>query len=576
MPLFSCLWDLFSGGSSTAKPGPPVSYRFAQLTDVHIEPFYNPERGHLKGGVCRVPEAFNKSRCIPFEVEPEADAYPLGRLNCDPPVALLRSILEHMERVARTDKPDFVLFTGDIPSHQLSCQFHQARTIELVIEMMAKGVKSVAPQLYPVMGNNDYFPNYNVSLEPNSPWQQFVASLYGREGVLSGEQLTSFARGGYYSATPRDGLKLIVLNTVVWSQKVLDWNGAPKKHVKHHPDISEAGLYRGADAPMPGADSSAWVWDQDVASKKLFVDCDARPADPYGQLKWARKELHHARSAGQRVIVAGHVPPGNKVGSNNFCPRHLNDFRSLVQDFADIIEVQLYGDHSNDEFRMVWDDGPRPRAVSSVLVSAGVTPRKHCNPSWRMFEVSEDHQVSDFSQYFLRLADTDIELNMDRRWKKLHRLGRDEEVSWKFWQKQYSFREQYGVGLDPEELEELWKTLQTDPNLLRTYVGHMFSQTVGSYDYFDYICDMRYLDASENDACSALGALLEPKERQEFAQPLALLEPPSQAQAARAEMGNLPAALGASLALNALLAVAFLWMARRRRWSEPASYVALP
>ena len=28
-----------------------------------------------------------------------------------------------------------------------------------------------------------------MSLEPNSPWQQFVASLYGREGVLSGEHL---------------------------------------------------------------------------------------------------------------------------------------------------------------------------------------------------------------------------------------------------------------------------------------------------------------------------------------------------------------------------------------------------
>ena len=32
-------------------------------------------------------------------------------------------------------------------------------------------------------------------------------------------------------------------------------------------------------------------------------------------------------------------------------------------------------------------------------------------------------QVSDFTQYFLRLADTDIELNLDKRWKKLHRLG---------------------------------------------------------------------------------------------------------------------------------------------------------
>ena len=66
-------------------------------------------------------------------------------------------------------------------------------------------------------------------------------------------------------------------------------------------------------------------------------------------------------------------------------PCHTKD---LTRDFADIIEVQLYGDHSNDEFRMIWDkneDGSA-EAVSAVLVSAGVTPRKHCNPSWRLFE----------------------------------------------------------------------------------------------------------------------------------------------------------------------------------------------
>lgn len=38
-------------------------------------------------------------RGIPFQVEPEASSYPLGRLNCDPPVALLRSIMEHMARI---------------------------------------------------------------------------------------------------------------------------------------------------------------------------------------------------------------------------------------------------------------------------------------------------------------------------------------------------------------------------------------------------------------------------------------------------------------------------------------------
>jgi len=41
-----------------------------------------------------------------------------------------------------------------------------------------------------------------------------------------------------------------------------------------------------------------------------------------------------------------------------------------------------------------------------------------------------------------------------------------------------------------------------NPKLLRAYLAHMFSQTVGSNDYFDYICDMRYLDASENEECS--------------------------------------------------------------------------
>lgn len=30
----------------------------------------------------------------------------------------------------------------------------------------------------------------------------------------------------------------------------------------------------------------------------------------------------------------------------------------------------------------------------------------------------------------------------------------------------------------------------------------MFSQTVGSNDYFDYICDMRYLSAEDNELCS--------------------------------------------------------------------------
>ena len=65
--------------------------------------------------------------------------------------------------------------------------------------------------------------------------------------------------------------KLLVLNTVVWSQKVLDWSGAKKRHVTHHKTIADESLYNGPDAPLPGADTSGWTWDEDAVEKKAFI-----------------------------------------------------------------------------------------------------------------------------------------------------------------------------------------------------------------------------------------------------------------------------------------------------------------
>ena len=50
----------------------------------------------------------------------------------------------------------------------------------------------------------------------------------------------------------------------------------------------------------------------------------------------------------------------------------------------------------------------------------------------------------------------------------------------------------------------------------------MFSQTVGSNDYFDYICDMRYLGADDNEQCSATW-MLEIRELQDAVRVLRLL-----------------------------------------------------
>jgi len=487
-----------------------IAYRFVQITDIHMEPFYNPDRGHAKGSVCRRPEAFNKSQCVPFKIEPEALMYPFGRLNCDGPHALIRSLFSHIRREVEEKAegmPVFGIFTGDLPSHQLSCQRNQAHTMEFVIAHMAAKLKPVLRRIYPAMGNNDYFPNYNISLEPNNPWQEFIASKYARHGLLIGPELETFRRGGYYSTRPHQGLRLLVVNSVAWSVKMLDWNHTAKKSVVMHPE-DDWETYRGPNAPLPEADVSGWKWDTDVADKTVMVPCSMRPRDPYGQLAWLRQELTGARSAGERVIIAGHVPPGNKVGDNNFCLQHVHELEEITREYQDLIEVQLYGDHSNDEFRMVWSDGPNAHAVSSVLVSAGVTPRKHCNPSWRLFEVCKHHHVHDFTQFYLPLTRTNLKWETNPEWIQLHLHGEDENLAWRFWKKQYSFREQYGVGLAPSDLEGLWRKMQTSPQLTETYLRNMFSQMVGVEDYFDYFCDMRYLEAEDNARCMQSGRLL--------------------------------------------------------------------
>eukprot|EP00442_Polarella_glacialis_P000367 CAMPEP_0115086134 /NCGR_PEP_ID=MMETSP0227-20121206/22383_1 /TAXON_ID=89957 /ORGANISM="Polarella glacialis, Strain CCMP 1383" /LENGTH=617 /DNA_ID=CAMNT_0002475491 /DNA_START=83 /DNA_END=1938 /DNA_ORIENTATION=- len=555
-----------------------IGYRFVQFTDIHMEPFYNPENGHAKGDVCRVSEAFNKSQCIPFRIEPEASIYPFGRLNCDAPHALVRSLFEHITRVgteAAKKGALFGIFTGDIPSHQLSCQRHQAHTIEFVISHMARNLKPVLGNIYPAMGNNDYFPNYNVSLEPNSPWQELVASMYEAHGLLEGSQVETFRRGGFYVATPVPGLKLLVLNTVAWSEKVLNWASTTKVEVVHIPEDDEA-TYSGPDAPLPRSETSGWTWNTDSADKKAMVPCENRPTDPYGQLAWMRAELAQARGAGERVIIAGHVPPGNKVGDNNLCAGHANDLQDISREYQDIIEVQLYGDHSNDEFRMVWSEAPRPHAVSSVLVSAGVTPRKHCNPSWRLFEVSKDHRVYDFTQFFLPLTATDMAWSTNPKWTELHLRGKDESLSWRFWKKQYSFRELYGVGLSPPELEGLWAKMQTDPELLKEYLKNMFSQTVGTQDYFDYMCDMRYLDDAENSLCAQRGQLLHGESLNLLKEGTWLIQD-SVGDSSSAESGyGLLCALIASCSLNLVLsgAILTLW-ARRFRARPDDSYVQI-
>ena len=51
------------------------------------------------------------------------------------------------------------------------------------------------------------------------------------------------------------------------------------------------------DHPISSLCPARWVtYIQFASPPRIFVSCDARPADPFGQLSWARTELEAARS----------------------------------------------------------------------------------------------------------------------------------------------------------------------------------------------------------------------------------------------------------------------------------------
>jgi hypothetical protein len=82
---------------------------------------------------------------------------------------------------------------------------------------------------------------------------------------------------------------------------------------------------------------------------KAFAKVD----DPCGQLAWLAAELHAARAASARVILAGHVPPVAIATSPSqagyyWWPDHQDKFLALMHEFSDVITTSLWGHAHHD------------------------------------------------------------------------------------------------------------------------------------------------------------------------------------------------------------------------------------
>ncbi|KAK7906703.1 hypothetical protein WMY93_015315 [Mugilogobius chulae] len=271
--------------------------RMWHITDLHLDPTFHldPDPAHVcsssKGAAALAPG-------------------PFGDYLCDAPYRLLLSALDTLGRMVKED--DFVIWTGDSPPHVPPAEL----STDLVIQILANLTLTIQDklpkvQVFPAVGNHDYWPQDQMPDSPNdiysaaarlwSPWLQ--------EGALQ-----TFVKGGFYSQLLRPGLRIVSLNTI---------------------------LYYGPNAATLNS------------------------SDPAGQFQWLQGTLEGAERNQEQVYVIAHVPVGFLPFVRNTTAmrrEHNERLSAMFVRFSHVIKGQFYG-HTHRDSLMVLRDQSGPVAV---------------------------------------------------------------------------------------------------------------------------------------------------------------------------------------------------------------------
>lgn len=319
--------------------------RFWHITDLHLDPSYR---------MSPDPTAV----CASSKGAPASDPGPFGDYLCDAPFRLIRSALSHVRPLVLPQ--DFVIWTGDSPPHVPPDQL----STDLVIQVLSNLTQTVSDQLpgvqvFPAVGNHDYWPQDQMPTEPNDIYKA-AARLW--KHWLQPEALLSLSQGGFYSQLVRPGLRIVSLNTI---------------------------LYYGPD--------------------KVTVNM----SDPAGQFQWLQDTLQRANLNQEQVFIIAHVPVGYLPFTRNITAmREVHNERlvGIFRKYSHVIAGQFYGHTHRDSVMVLLD--PNGKAVNSVFVAPAVTPIRNVrepysnNPGFRLYLFDqEDFSVSDLWQYFLNLTE---------------------------------------------------------------------------------------------------------------------------------------------------------------------------
>lgn len=305
--------------------------------------------------------------------------------------------------------PDFVLYLGDLPAHnQATCDLDT--DIGNVLGGLRGSAEGASVPLLYLPGNNDslwgdycVFSDSADKLEP--PFSQDSGHA-GDWPLIGGASSCNGASGacviddshrldGYYSAYPsasRD-LRVVMMNTVMFTTK---------------------SCYCTTDSGCTSNENCGpWSEKSDAGDT---------------QLGWLGTQLDEAKTNGEQVLIAMHVPPGQ----DRYCyqdketkewkthdgvmwqdPAQQNTFLKHVSDHQPRIVGVLTSHTHMDEIRMMHGpDGPTTLGLSAP----GISPNHGNNPGFKVYQYathsSGDIDLTGFTTHYVELP-----LSSDSTWE---------------------------------------------------------------------------------------------------------------------------------------------------------------
>jgi len=347
------------------------------VSDVHFDSRFSP--GAPRSSWCRGNESGAR----------EAE---YGRYGCDTAPILARKSLEAAGSAARAAEAAFVLLLGDLPGHALPAYEENRAAVREVVRKLREsiipppgqtGAQRRSIPILPLVGNNEGYPNYNLSLDPFDSRLQDLYDIYREEGLDVPEE---FLEAGRY-----------VYDLDVGEGKEY----APLPENDEIPDSENHGTESFGQGRPPRI--------RIVALNTLYYSVryshlEEADDDPLNQLEWLSQVLDHARDERVPVLIAAHLPPGVNgfTGAENLADRFSRRLAEILGENSDVISAAFYGHYHHEQLKLY--DAMRWNSVPAI-VCPSISPNNYNNPGFLVAEFSWNPEASGTVASKLKLRD---------------------------------------------------------------------------------------------------------------------------------------------------------------------------